>query len=262
MSHHEFRIGLPAPQGLYDPRNEHDACGVGFVVDLKGRKSHKLVRDGLTALENLNHRGACGWEDNTGDGAGILIQIPDRFLREVSSPSSAGPWGSPSPAPGEYGVGAFFASPDPEQQTFGMALFEKIVAEEGQVFLGWRRLETDNSPLGQGARSVEPAIFHAFVGRGPRIDDDDRFERKLYVIRKRFEREIEDSGLDDHKFFYFCSLSCRTLVYKGMLTPEQLGTYFADDLGDDAARSAPSACSTRGSAPTPSRAGSWPTPTG
>ncbi len=225
--------GSPSPRGLYDPQNEHDACGLGFVVDLKGRRSHKLVRDGLRALENLNHRGACGWEDNTGDGAGLLIQVPDRFLRETFLAEQCRILGVAEPAPGEYGVGAFFTSSDPEQQAFGRALFEKIVAQEGQVFLGWRRLVTDNSPLGQGARSVEPAIYHAFVGRGPTVKDEDAFERKLYVIRKRFERDIEDSGLDDHKFFYFCSLSSRTLVYKGMLTPEQLGTYFAADLGDE-----------------------------
>ena len=225
--------GLPSPQGLYDPQNEHDSCGLGFVVDLKGRKSHKLVRDGLQALENLDHRGACGWEDNTGDGAGLLIQVPDRFLREVFLAEQCQILGVAEPGPGEYGVGAFFTSSDPEQQAFGRALFEKIVAQEGQVFLGWRRLVTDNSPLGQGARSVEPAIYHAFVGKGAKVKDDDAFERKLYVIRKRFERDIEDSGLDDHKFFYFCSLSSRTLVYKGMLTPHQLGTYFAADLGDE-----------------------------
>ena len=225
--------GLPSPQGLYDAQHEHDACGLGFVVDLKGRKSHKIVRDGLKALENLSHRGACGWEDNTGDGAGVLIQVPDRFLREVFLAEQCRTLGIAEPEPGRYGVGAFFASPDPEQQTFGKALFEKIVAQEGQTFLGWRRLTTDNAPLGQGARSVEPAISQAFVARGEQVAGDDAFERKLYVIRKRFEREIEDSGLDDHKFFYFCSLSSRTLVYKGMLTPEQLGTYYAADLGDD-----------------------------
>ena len=230
--------GLPPTQGLYDPRHEHDACGLGFVADIRGRKSHKLVRDGLKALENLDHRGACGWEDNTGDGAGILIQIPDRFLREVWLAERCQALGVAEPGPGEYGVGAFFSSPDPQQSVFGMALFERIVAEEGQVFLGWRRLSTDNSLLGQGARSVEPAIDHAFVGRGSKVINEEAFERKLYVIRKRFEREIEDVGLDDHKFFYFCSLSCRTLVYKGMLTPGQLGTYFAADLDNPRLESA------------------------
>jgi glutamate synthase (ferredoxin) len=219
--------GLPNQQGLYDPQYEHDSCGVGFVVDLKGRKSHQLVRDGLTALNNLNHRGACGCENNTGDGAGILVQIPHEFLE-----SRCRPLGIDLPEPGRYGVGAFFASPDPAQQEFGKALFERIVAEEGQIFLGWRPLKTDNSTLGKTAREVEPTMFHALIAPSPAIKDDDQFERKLYVLRKAFENRIERSGLDDHKFFYFSSLSCRTLVYKGMLTPGQLGTYFADDLDD------------------------------
>ncbi len=219
--------GLPARQGLYDPRHEHDSCGVGFVVDLKGRKSHRMVEDGLKALVNLNHRGACGCEDNTGDGAGILIQIPHEFLR-----ARCRPLGIDLPEPTDYGVGAFFTSPDPSQQEFGKALFERIVAEEKQVFLGWRPLQTDNRQLGVTARAVEPVMFHALIGRGPGIKDADHFERKLYVIRKVFETRLERSGLDDHKYFYFASLSCRTLVYKGMLTPGQLGPYFADDLGD------------------------------
>jgi glutamate synthase (NADPH) large chain len=233
-------VGLPLAQGLYDPRNEHDSCGVGFIVDLKGRKSHQLVRDGLTALNNLNHRGACGCENNTGDGAGILIQIPHEFLAARCRSLLID-----LPEPENYGVGAFFTSPEESQQKYGMEHFERIVAEEGQKLLGWRRIQTDASSLGESARRVEPVMWHAFVGRGRASDDADRFERKLYVIRKRFEKEIEDLGLDDHRFFYFSSLSCRTLVYKGMLTTEQLGLYFADDLG--------------GSAPTRFRAGSLPT---
>jgi glutamate synthase (NADPH/NADH) large chain len=219
--------GQIPPQGLYDPAYEHDACGVGFVVDLKGRKTHKLVRDGLTALVNLDHRGACGCEDNTGDGAGILIQIPHAFLAERCAAI-----GIDLPEPEKYGVGSFFTSPDADQQAFGMKLFESIVSEEGQRFLGWRPIKTDNSTLGPSARAVEPTMFHAIVGRGPKVHDADAFERKLYVIRKRFETAIVDSGLDDHKFFYFSSLSCRVVVYKGMLTPAQLGAYFADDLAD------------------------------
>ncbi len=222
--------GLPPRQGLYDPRNEHDSCGVGFVVDIRGRRSHRLVHDGLTVLRNLNHRGACGCEDNTGDGAGLLIQIPHEFLVERCRAE-----GIDLPEPGAYGVGAFFASPERGQRIFGKAAFEQIVAEEGQTFLGWRTLKTDNSLLGGGARAVEPAMYHALVGRGPAIADDDAdaFERKLYVIRKRFESEIEESGLDDRQYFYFASLSSRTLVYKGMLTPDQLGAYFADDFDDE-----------------------------
>ena len=219
--------GLPRPQGLYDPEREHDACGVGFIVDVKGRKSHRLVRDGLTALVNLNHRGACGCETNTGDGAGCLIQIPHDFLK-----ARCAEVGIDLPAEGRYGIGAFYAAPDPSQQAFGKTLFERIVAEEGQAFLGWRPLKTDNASLGEGARAVEPVMFHAAVGRGPKVKDEDGFERKLFVIRKRFEREVGESGFGGHQFFYFASLSCRTLVYKGMLTPEQLPAYYADDLGD------------------------------
>ena len=220
--------GLPPRQGLYDPRNEHDSCGVGFVVDIHGRRSHRLVQDGLTVLRNLNHRGACGCEDNTGDGAGLLIQIPHEFLVERCRAV-----GIDLPEPGAYGVGAFFASPERGQRVFGKAAFEQIVAEEGQTFLGWRALKTDNALLGEGARAAEPAMYHALVGRGPAISDADHFERKLYVIRKRFETEIEESGLNDRQFFYFASLSSQTLVYKGMLTPDQLGAYFADDFDDE-----------------------------
>jgi glutamate synthase (NADPH) large chain len=225
--------GYPNPQGLYDPRNEHDSCGVGFVADIMGRKSHQIIRDGLTALRNLNHRGACGCEDNTGDGAGVLIQIPHDFLVARCKALKIA-----LPEPQHYGVGAFFTSPERGQQAFGKKLFEDIVAEEGQIFLGWRPLKTDNRLLGRSATAVEPAMLHAFVGRGPKVKDADAFERKLYVIRKRFESVIETSGLDDHKFFYFSSLSCRTLVYKGMLTPDQLAVYFADDLADERISSA------------------------
>ncbi|CAN5914398.1 glutamate synthase large subunit [soil metagenome] len=222
-----MRSGLPARQGLYDPQHEHDACGVGFLVDLKGRASHKIVSDGLRALRNLDHRGACGCEVNTGDGAGLLIQIPHRFRAERGREQ-----GIELPEPGAYGVGAFFASPNVEGQDFGKHLFEQICAEERLPFLGWRRLKTENSMLGDSARAVEPAMFQAFVGS--RFGEDtDTFERKLFVVRKQFESAIEASGLDDHKYFYFSSLSCRTLVYKGMLTPDQLGEYYADDLGDE-----------------------------
>src|SRR5262249_41350538 len=146
-------------------------------VDLKGRRSHQIVRDGLTALYNLNHRGACGCENNTGDGAGILIQIPHAFLA-----ARCEPLGITLPGPEEYGVGAFFTSPDEGPQREGMSLCERIVAEEGQTFLGGRRIDTDGSSLGEGARSVEPVMWHAFVGRADGLDAD-RFERKLYVIR-------------------------------------------------------------------------------
>jgi glutamate synthase (ferredoxin) len=200
---------------------------VGFIADLKGRKSHQIVRDGITALMHMSHRGACGCENNTGDGAGLLIQVPHEFL--VSRCLKEG---IKLPDPEAYGVGAFFSSRDSAYQRRGMELFQEIVAQEGQTFLGWRPIKTDASSLGDSARAVEPQMWHAFVGRGPRCEDADRFERKLFVIRKRFEEELRKAKLDDHKYFYFSSLSCRTLVYKGMLTSEQLGLYFADDLDD------------------------------
>jgi len=212
---------LPARQGLYNPENEHDACGVGFLVHLKGRRSHKLIRDGILALQHLNHRGACGCEVNTGDGAGVLVQIPHEFLTAVCEPL-----GIALPAPQKYGVGSLFLPRDADEARRGKELFERIVRDEGQVFLGWRQIPTNNSSLGAGAVAVEPCMEHAFVGSN--YDDPDAFERKLYVIRKRFESEITDGGAPDQSFFYFPSLSCYTLIYKGMLTPDQLDEYFPD----------------------------------
>ncbi|MDH7568882.1 MAG: glutamate synthase-related protein, partial [Armatimonadota bacterium] len=216
-------MDLSLRQGLYDPRFEHDACGVGFLVHLKGKRSHQLVRDAITALNNLNHRGAVGADENTGDGAGVLIQIPDEFFREECEAL-----GFDLPQPGEYGVGILFTPKCSSQANVGKALFAQIVQEEGQVLLGWRRVPTDGSRLGAGARRGEPAMWQAFVGRGPGIGDDERFERKLYVIRKRFESAVAAARIEEHGAYYFPSLSCRTLVYKGMLTPWQLSPYFPD----------------------------------
>ena len=246
-------IGLPLAQGLYDPRNEHDSCGVGFIVNLKGQKSHQIVRDGLTALDNMNHRGACGCENNTGDGAGLLIQIPHEFLV-----ARCRKLGIALPEPEHYGVGPSSRSPEDSQQKYGMELFERIVAEEGQEFLGWRR-DRDRRQLAGRERPPGRAGDVACLDR-PRstaIADADQFERKLYVIRKRFEKEIEELGLDDHKFFYFSSLSCRTLVYKGMLTTDSSAATSPMTWATRSAQ-APCACSTRGSAPTRFQAGSLP----
>ena len=215
--------GMPSAQGLYDPRHEHDSCGVGFIVHLKGQRSHQVISDGLTALENLNHRGASGCEVNTGDGAGILIQIPHEFFRR----ECAG-LGIRLPEAGRYGVGAFFASPEPRARAQGMALFTAIVEEEGQHLLGWRDVPRNNADIGATALAVEPHMQHVFVGRGRGIEDDDAFERRLYVIRKRFEKAAARYRLRDHEYFYFPSLSCRTLVYKGMLTALQLRSYYPD----------------------------------
>ncbi|HWD20030.1 MAG TPA: glutamate synthase large subunit [Verrucomicrobiae bacterium] len=215
--------GLPPKQGLYDPQYEHDACGVGFVVDIKGRKSHKIVRDALTILINLNHRGACGCEANTGDGAGILMQLPHAFFKEAAKAEKI-----KLPPLGEYGVAMAFMSRDPNERRACEKIFETIVVEEGQKFLGWRTVPTVNDTLGETARSGEPFVQQGFIKRNPKLDDELAFERKLYVIRKRAERAIRYSGIKGGHTFYISSLSCRTLVYKGMLLTEQMDEFFPD----------------------------------
>jgi glutamate synthase (NADPH) large chain len=224
--------GHPAKQGLYDPQFEHDACGVGFLVHLKGQRSHRLIRDGISALNSLNHRGACGCEVNTGDGAGVLIQIPHEFFLEKCRPL-----GIELPGRGEYGAGLLFLPRDEGSRQRGKRIFEKIVQDEGQRFLGWRQVPTDNTLLGASAVAAEPEMEQAFVGWGAGIRDADQFERKLYVIRRRFENAVASSDLKDREYFYFPSLSCYTLIYKGMLTPDQLDSYFPD-LHDESLQSA------------------------
>ncbi|MEX0683032.1 MAG: glutamate synthase large subunit [Dehalococcoidia bacterium] len=220
----------PAPQGLYDGKHEHDSCGVGFLVHLKGRKSHKVIDDGITALEHLEHRGACGCEVNTGDGAGVLIQIPHDFFAHVCAHE-----GIRLPQKSShYGVGLLFTSRNEKARKDAMAIFAIIVEDEGQHLLGWREVPTNNASLGASALAAEPVMYHVFVGRGTDSRDDDSeagdvaFERKLYVIRKRFEIALHRFGIPDASSFYFASLSCRTLVYKGMLIATQLREYFPD----------------------------------
>jgi len=217
--------GLPKAQGLYDPSHEHDSCGVGFLVHLKGQRSHQIVRDGLQALENLNHRGACGCEINTGDGAGLLIQIPDEFFRHECAQLNIH-----LPAGGEYGVGFFFAPSNDTARGRAIAEFTAIVADEGQLLLGWRDVQTnaDAADVGPSARAFEPRMMQAFIGRGAGLADDDAFERRLYVIRKRFEKAMERSDIPGAEYCYFPSLSSRTIVYKGMLTAPQLSAYFTE----------------------------------
>ena len=212
--------GLPLRQGLYDPAFEHDSCGVGFLVHMKGNKSHSIVEQALTILLNLDHRGACGCEANTGDGAGILLQVPHKFFNKVCAAQNI-----TLPQPGFYGVGLVFSSPDSIRAENGRRILERIVAEEGQAVLGWRDVPTDNSSLGNTARASEPVIRQIFVGRANCVDEQ-AFERKLYVIRKRAANEIRIPAVDD--FWFVSSLSCRTLIYKGMLMPVQVGQYFPD----------------------------------
>lgn len=218
---------LPAKQGLYDPRFEHDACGIGFVVNVKGNKSHQIIRQALTVLKNLSHRGATGAEVNTGDGAGILLQIPHSFL-EIKCAEA----GFDLPSAGNYGVGMVFLPQDQAQREEYEAQLAAIVEEEGQRLLGWRTVPTDNATLGKSALAAEPYLRQVFIARQPGLDDD-AFERKLFVIRKRAEKAMRYSAERDDSeeiagTFYIASLSHKTLVYKGMLTPTQLAAYFPD----------------------------------
>src|SRR5713226_2873299 len=215
--------GQPAAQGLYDPRHEHDACGVGFVVNIKGRRSHTIVRQALQVLINLLHRGACGCEANTGDGAGVLLQVPDKFLRRECDRL-----GIPLPPPKEYGCGLVFLPRDPEQRDRVRALLHSIVDEEGQCLLGWRDVPTDDHLIGASALSVEPHITQVLIGRGPAVRDHTHFERKLYVIRKLFEKAVVALDIPENTFAYMPSLSSNTLIYKGMLSADQIETMYPD----------------------------------
>ena len=218
--------GAPLKQGLYDPSFERDACGVGFVVNMKGRQSHQIVKHALTVLVNLSHRGACGAEENTGDGAGLLIQLPHKFFAKVAAEQ-----GFSLPSPGQYGVGMLFLPQDPTLRADFEARVAAIVQEEGQHILGWRTVPTDNSLVGESAKSSEPLMRQIFIGRNEEAligRDELAFERKLYVIRKRAEQAIRYSYDANGHRFYVASLSCRTVIYKGMLTPEQVGPYFLD----------------------------------
>ncbi len=220
----ETPSGWPPPaQGLYDPAHEHDACGVGFVVDIKGKKSHAIVRQALNVLINLLHRGTCGCEANTGDGAGILLQMPDKFLRKACARQ-----GIPLPGPKEYGAGLVFLPRNPVQREKVQALIGSIVAEEGQRLLGWRDVPSDDRLLGATAVSVEPAIKQVFIGRGAGIRDHAHFERKLYVVRKRIEHAVEAMDFPEKRLTYLPSLSSNTLIYKGMLSADQIEAMYPD----------------------------------
>ncbi|MGZ4756305.1 MAG: glutamate synthase large subunit, partial [Acidimicrobiia bacterium] len=218
---------LPRAQGLYDPAYEHDSCGVAFVVDLHGRKSHEMVGRGITALCNLQHRGASGCEVNTGDGAGILLQIPDRFLRAVVD--------FELPEVGAYATGIAFLPKDPSDADKTAAAIDAIVADEGLHVLGWRNVPTDDSMLGATARSVEPSFRQVFIA-GDGLSGL-ALERRAFIVRKRVEHEVDVLGDNGHDSIYFPSLSCRTLVYKGMLTTPQLEEFYAD-LRDERLESA------------------------
>ena len=220
----------PVKQGLYDPQFEHDACGVGFVVNIKGKKSHQIVSQALEVLINLDHRGACGCEPNTGDGAGILMQMPDSFLRSVCAPL-----GIELPEPFQYGVGMVFTSPKATERNSARHILEKILVEEGVELLGWRNVPTDNTSLGDTAWEGEPMVRQMFLKRSLDCTDEQAFNRKLYVINQRATNEIRNAEVDEH--WYVSSLSTRTIIYKGMLMPVQVDQYYPE-LRDPAMESA------------------------
>ena len=198
--------GLPPRQGLYDPSLERDACGIGFVADVKGRKSHDIILKGVEILINLAHRGACGCDPETGDGAGVLIQIPHAFFaRECSR------IGITLPAPGAYGVGMVFLPVERHDRLHAEGILERIVREEGLTLLGWRDTPIDSNSIGRIARASQPYIQQIFVGRSLGMTQDE-LDRKLYIVRKRAESEIANCDLKEKGFFYIPSLSSRTIV--------------------------------------------------
>jgi glutamate synthase (ferredoxin) len=218
----------PPAQGLYDPDYEHDSCGVGFVANIKGNKSHQTIEDGLTILKKLVHRGACGCEENTGDGVGMLVQMPHKFFTRVCPDFDID-----LPDYGHYGAALVFLPNDAEQSQQCQAMIEEIVMAEGQSVLGWRDVPTDDSSLGPTAVSGEPTFRQIFIKRADDINEVDTFERKLYVIRKLAEHAIWGSDLSEKSRFYIPSLSSRTFIYKGMLTVTQLELMYPDILEPD-----------------------------
>lgn len=222
--------GLPPKQGLYDPQHEKDACGVGFVVDIKGQRSHRIVEQGLQVLESLTHRGAQGCDPCTGDGAGILLQVPHEFFKRAAKDS-----GIKLPGAGEYGVGMVFLPPDADARAQCETLFARTIKDAGAKLLGWRDVPVKSDAIGPVARSTEPFMRQVFIARG--IFTDEEFERRLYVIRKCVERAVRESAIDGREYFYISSLSSSTLVYKGLLLPHQIPQYY-QDLTDNSLTSA------------------------
>ena len=219
--------GLPAAQGLYDPANEHDACGVGFVAQMKNKSSHAIVRMGLQILENLDHRGAVGADAHGGDGCGMLVQIPHAFFQ-----AEAERLGFSLPAPGQYAVGFLFLPRDPGGRAIVEEVIAQVVADEGQVLLGWRDVPTDSACLGESIKPSEPVCRQVFIGRGAGFSDDAAFERRLFILRKVISGTVYKLTDQRVRGFYPVSLSSRTVVYKGLLLATRLGAYYAD-LADE-----------------------------
>ncbi|HYP05375.1 MAG TPA: glutamate synthase large subunit [Bryobacteraceae bacterium] len=232
MDHVVNNIGLPVAQGLYDPRNEKDACGIGFIVNIDGEPSHEIITKGIQVLINLTHRGACGCDPETGDGAGILIQIPDKFFRKECAKL-----GFTLPPVGEYGVGMVFLPVEHTQRLICEGILERLAQEEGLAVLGWRDTPIYADAIGRVARASQPYIEQVFIRCAPGMDQD-TFERKLYVVMKRAENEVMNrEEIKDKSFFYIPSLSSRTIVYKGLLLAPQIPKFYRE-LSDPDAMSA------------------------
>ncbi len=215
--------GTPAAHGLYDPALDKDSCGVGFIADIKGRKSHKIVQDGLQILCNLEHRGAVGADPRMGDGAGILVQIPHKFFAK-----KAGELGFTLPAPGEYAIGYLFMPRDNEWRQIVRDIYVQLISREGMVLLGWREVPTDNSTLGESVKPTEPCHMQVFIGKGKKKLSEAEFERRLYILRKAISNAIYKRRERRVADYYPVSISCRTLIYKGMFLADQLGAYYPD----------------------------------
>jgi glutamate synthase (NADPH/NADH) large chain len=213
--------GLPPKQGLYDPQHEKDACGVGFVVDIKGQRTHQIVQQGLQVLESLTHRGAQGCDPCTGDGAGILLQVPHEFFKRAAKDC-----GIKLPGAGEYGVGMVFLPPDADARAQCETVFNRVIKDANAKLLGWRDVPVKSDAIGELARTTEPFMRQVFIARG--IFTDEEFERRLYVIRKCAERAVRESAIEGREYFYIPSLSSSTIVYKGLLLPHQIPQYYQD----------------------------------
>ena len=211
----------PRNQGLYDKRNEKDGCGVGFVAHIKGKKSHEIVQQGLQLLTNLTHRGATGYDPKLGDGAGLLMQMPDAFMRNEATKLKIN-----LPETGKYAVGNLFLPQDAKNRAAVEAIITKIISEENQILLGWRDVPVDNSNIADAAKDVEPCMRQVFIGS--QANEQNAFERKCFVIRKRIEHAVRALNLIDKAVFYVPSLSSKTIVYKGMLLANEVGIYFKD----------------------------------
>ena len=216
----DFRLRTPQPQGLYHPQNEHDNCGMGLVASIRGEKSHEIIRKGLEVLINLTHRGASGCDPETGDGAGILIQIPHVFFAR-----ECGELGMRLPEPGAYGVAMVFLPVEKHNRLQCEGVFERIAAEEGLTVLGWRDTPVNGDAIGREARASQPYIEQFFVVR-PKGLDEDAFERLLYRVRRCTENEIANSDIEDKETFYIPSFSCRTIIYKGLMLAPQIEKFY------------------------------------